>query len=56
MLRDTQERGRDLEQVLATYANFVKPAFEEFCLPVSLQKAQLTYYNSNQLQLNTVYI
>lgn len=36
VLRDTQERGRDLEQVLATYANFVKPAFEEFCLPVSL--------------------
>jgi len=35
VLRDTQERGRDLEQVLATYANFVKPAFEEFCLPVS---------------------
>ena len=36
-MRDTQERGRDLEQVLATYANFVKPAFEEFCLPVSVQ-------------------
>lgn len=35
VLRDTQERGRDLEQVLATYSNFVKPAFEEFCLPVS---------------------
>ena len=35
VLRDTQERGRDLEQVLATYANFIKPAFEEFCLPVS---------------------
>ncbi|XP_068740042.1 uridine-cytidine kinase 2-like [Montipora capricornis] len=33
VLRDTQERGRDLEQVLATYSNFVKPAFEEFCLP-----------------------
>ena len=23
--------------MLATYANFVKPAFEEFCLPVSFQ-------------------
>ncbi|XP_074616715.1 uridine-cytidine kinase 2-A-like [Acropora palmata] len=33
VIRDTQERGRDLEQVLATYTNFVKPAFEEFCLP-----------------------
>lgn len=30
------ERGRDLEQVLNQYMNFVKPAFEEFCLPVSL--------------------
>lgn len=29
------ERGRDLEQVLNQYMNFVKPAFEEFCLPVS---------------------
>ena len=34
VLRDTQERGRDLDKVLATYENFVKPAFEEFCLPV----------------------
>ncbi|KOB70233.1 Uridine-cytidine kinase 2, partial [Operophtera brumata] len=27
------DRGRDLEQVLNQYMNFVKPAFEEFCLP-----------------------
>ncbi|CAH0747700.1 unnamed protein product [Diatraea saccharalis] len=33
--RDIMERGRDLEQVLNQYMNFVKPAFEEFCLPVS---------------------
>ncbi|CAH3160309.1 unnamed protein product [Pocillopora meandrina] len=33
VLRDTQERGRELDQVLATYTNFVKPAFEDFCLP-----------------------
>ncbi|XP_031550828.1 uridine-cytidine kinase 2-B-like [Actinia tenebrosa] len=33
VLRDTQERGRDLDCVLATYTNFVKPAFEDFCLP-----------------------
>lgn len=32
--RDINERGRDLEQVLNQYMNFVKPAFEEFCLPV----------------------
>ncbi len=28
-------RGRDLEQILTQYTTFVKPAFEEFCLPVS---------------------
>ncbi|CAH0559347.1 unnamed protein product [Brassicogethes aeneus] len=31
--RDINERGRDLEQVLNQYMNFVKPAFEEFCFP-----------------------
>lgn len=35
VLRDIGERGRELEQVLAQYITFVKPAFEEFCLPVS---------------------
>ncbi|XP_031728790.1 uridine-cytidine kinase 2-A [Anarrhichthys ocellatus] len=33
VLRDINERGRDLESVLAQYITFVKPAFEEFCLP-----------------------
>uniref|UniRef100_A0A8C2J337 uridine/cytidine kinase n=1 Tax=Cyprinus carpio TaxID=7962 RepID=A0A8C2J337_CYPCA len=33
VLRDISERGRDLEQVLSQYITFVKPAFEEFCLP-----------------------
>ncbi|XP_056586797.1 uridine-cytidine kinase 1 isoform X1 [Triplophysa dalaica] len=32
VLRDMQ-RGRDLEQILSQYTTFVKPAFEEFCLP-----------------------
>jgi len=36
VLRDIQERGRELEQVLTQYTQFVKPAFEEFCLPVSI--------------------
>ena len=36
VLRDISERGRELEQVLAQYITFVKPAFEEFCLPVSV--------------------
>jgi len=31
--RDTQERGRSLDQVLNQYLHSVKPAFEEFCLP-----------------------
>ena len=34
VLRDIRERGRDLEQVLSQYTSLVKPAFEEFCLPV----------------------
>lgn len=29
-------RGRDLDQILNQYTTFVKPAFEEFCLPVSM--------------------
>uniref|UniRef100_A0A1A8ADU9 uridine/cytidine kinase n=1 Tax=Nothobranchius furzeri TaxID=105023 RepID=A0A1A8ADU9_NOTFU len=33
VLRDINERGRDLDQVLSQYITFVKPAFEEFCLP-----------------------
>ncbi|XP_065916260.1 uridine-cytidine kinase 2-like [Dysidea avara] len=33
VLRDINERGRELEQVLTQYTQFVKPAFEEFCLP-----------------------
>ncbi|XP_027798526.2 uridine-cytidine kinase 1 isoform X1 [Marmota flaviventris] len=32
VLRDVH-RGRDLEQILTQYTTFVKPAFEEFCLP-----------------------
>eukprot|EP00069_Balaena_mysticetus_P006658 bmy_05362T0 len=33
VLRDVH-RGRDLEQILTQYTTFVKPAFEEFCLPI----------------------
>jgi uridine kinase len=35
VLRDIRERGRTLDSVLEQYTTFVKPAFEEFCLPVS---------------------
>ncbi|KAM9528097.1 uridine-cytidine kinase 2-A isoform 1-T1 [Salvelinus alpinus] len=38
VLRDISERGRDLEQVLTQYITFVKPAFEEFCLPALAAK------------------
>ncbi|XP_054719802.1 uridine-cytidine kinase 2-B-like [Uloborus diversus] len=33
VLRDTKERDRDLGQILHQYTTYVKPAFEEFCLP-----------------------
>ncbi|CAL8085994.1 unnamed protein product [Calicophoron daubneyi] len=33
VLSDVSERGRSLEVVLDNYFKFVKPAFEEFCLP-----------------------
>lgn len=33
VMRDVKERGRDLDKVLVQYVKFVKPAFEEFCLP-----------------------
>jgi len=33
VLRDIEDRGRDLEKVLHQYTTLVKPAFEEFCLP-----------------------
>jgi uridine kinase len=36
VLRDTQNRGRELMVVLHQYVSLVKPAFEEFCLPVSV--------------------
>eukprot|EP00116_Pleurobrachia_bachei_P000082 sb/3460344/ len=31
--RDIETRGRQLENVLGQYTQFVKPSFEEFCLP-----------------------
>ncbi|XP_015685964.1 uridine-cytidine kinase 2 [Protobothrops mucrosquamatus] len=33
VLRDISKRVRDLEQTLSQYITFVKPDFEEFCLP-----------------------
>jgi len=36
--RDMKERERPLEQILHQYITYVKPAFEEFCLPVSMYK------------------
>jgi len=36
--RDMKERERPLDQVLHQYIAYVKPAFEEFCLPVSVNE------------------
>ena len=33
--RDVQDLGRDIGQTLEHYITYVKPAFEEFCLPVA---------------------
>ncbi|XP_059093633.1 uridine-cytidine kinase 2-like isoform X2 [Tigriopus californicus] len=33
VLRDIEDRGRDLEHIILQYTTLVKPAFEEFCLP-----------------------
>ena len=33
VLRDAAERGRSIDAILHQYTTFVKPAFEEFCLP-----------------------
>ena len=33
VMRDIEERGRNLEHVLHQYTELVKPAFEEFCIP-----------------------
>lgn len=33
VLKDVDELGRDMDQVLHQYIQFVKPAFEEFCMP-----------------------
>lgn len=33
VVRDVEEHGRSLDQILHQYMTLVKPAFEEFCLP-----------------------
>ena len=32
-MRDTVDHGRSLDNVLAQYLNFVKPSYEQYCLP-----------------------
>lgn len=46
VLRD-MSRGRDLEQILTQYTTFVKPAFEEFCLPVSMKAYLKVFFKSD---------
>ena len=43
--------GRDLDQVLSQYINSVKPAFEEFTLPVKQgQRSLISVYFSSLTQ------
>lgn len=56
VMRDINEHKRPLEQILNQYTKFVKPAFEEFCLPVCLKKKwfrsfchQSLYYRWNRV-------
>lgn len=56
--RDVNEYGRDLDQVLNYYLNYVKPAFEEFCSPVSIILLFLTTaqkHSSIQLRIELCY-
>lgn len=43
VLRDTHEWKRDLETVLHQYTTYVKPAFEEFCLPVCTESPMVDF-------------
>ena len=33
VLRDMKQHGRSLDSILNGYKNYVKPSFEDFCLP-----------------------
>lgn len=44
VLRDLKERGRDLENILEQYTKFVKPAFDEYILPVLLKKNLFNFF------------
>ena len=45
VVRDIAERGRDLDQILHQYISLVKPAFEEFCLPVSIPSFYVFFFS-----------
>ena len=49
VLRDINERGRDLDQILSQYTHYVKPAFEEFTLPVGPSLSRTGIYLSPSL-------
>uniref|UniRef100_A0A673AJ09 uridine/cytidine kinase n=1 Tax=Sphaeramia orbicularis TaxID=375764 RepID=A0A673AJ09_9TELE len=54
VLRDVN-RGRDLEQILTQYTTFVKPAFEEFCLPVSMITIKYVYMHTKPQSQFTIW-
>ncbi len=39
--RDITHRGRELDHIIKQYTTLVKPAFEQFCLPVGKKKESL---------------
>ena len=49
VLKDVDELGRDMDQVLHQYIQFVKPAFEEFCIPTkarfSIKNIKISHKN-----------
>ena len=51
MVRDVVERKRNLNAVLDNYFKFVKPAFEQFCLPVCLCSCFLAVIIVNRLHV-----
>lgn len=46
VMRDINEHKRPLEQILNQYTKFVKPAFEEFCLPVRFYRKTILFVTS----------
>jgi len=49
-----KDRGRQLDHILNQYMTFVKPAFEEFCLPVSYHLFHWLVSISGQIRFSLI--